>query len=363
MPIVLRQDASYLLGRRIHWWEGGHVLLHAGPKAGSIVQFARRVIAAHHLVVHRERYGLPRLHTVVVIAAPAVLRRLRYSRSWHRALLDALAYPLRPDLRRRAALRFAGRAVPPPYPRVLVLPAWRSLAPDTRPRTVACFRSAAFAAPPARGFALAPHDYPRPARATRDPADAARLRDAVFRSVLARRAPPARRRLVYVHRARVRAFSPHAAARLERTLQDGARAAAFEYSRLDVDGLPVSSVLAALGDAGVVVGVHGTTLLATLFLAKGAGVVEILPYRFVNDLYSRPPGSEVRYAAHTLLDGDEYPALIDFGNVQECQSMSPRCRAWYRSDSRQLRFGAADERSINKLLASATAHVIAHRRE
>lgn len=361
IPVLLRQDARYLNTRQIHWWEGGHIIINAGPKSASIVQFARRIIIAHHVMTHRENYGIPRLHSIIIIASPSVLRRLRYSRSWHRALLDTLSYPQRPDLRRRAALRFARRSVPPPYPRVLVLPSWKSLAPNTNPKTIACFRNIAFASPPSQGFILQSNEFPR--STNEKSSDIPKLRESVFHSILARRAPPARKRLVYVHRSRIRSFSPQSTARLERTLQDISRSFSFEYIRLDADGLPVSSILAALGDAGIVVGVHGTTLLATLFLAPGSAVVEILPYRFINDLYSRSIDSEVSYSSHNLVNGDDYPALVDFGNVQECQVMSPRCRSWYRSDSRELRFGSADARAISKLISAATSYVTSSLKE
>lgn len=361
IPVHARLDATYLAKRRVHWWEGGVVLVHAGARCGSVVQFLRRVSAAYHAVRHMtSRYGSHRIHAVVIVAAPAVAQRLRFSRSWHRALLDALAWPGRADLRHRAAIRFARRVRPPPFPRVFVLPDWSHLAPQAAPhtphhhRTVACFRTIAYAAP-GSALVMEPRDYPRGFGEASPPEnDLVTFRAALFQAILSRPAPPARRRIVYVHRARTRALTPSGVARLERCASAAARSAGFTYTRLNADGLPVTAMLAALGDAGVVVGVHGTTLLATSFLAPGAALVEILPYRYHNDLYARAAGSSVSYSAHTLTSGLDFSGLADFGSATECQMVSPKCRTWYRSDSRALELVASDERHVAQLLMRAT---------
>lgn len=372
---LARADSS----QRVHWWAGGTVVLRCDKSAGaSAVQFVRRVLMAYHVRAHALRYGLPLRPAVVVVADRAHVRRLRFRRSWHHALLAALAYPRKPTFDRSTALAAAGV----PNDAVSVLVGWRALAPDAAPHTsvkkrpIACFRHAAFAAPGNR-FSLERDAFPPAAHAdiaaddmrgvrergeaARKDADAVAFRNALFAAVLGKRAPPPRRRVVYLHRSRLRALSaPDGVRRLETLLRRVAASHGFEYGRVDMDGLPVSAVLAATGDAGVVVGVHGTTLLATLFLGAGSSIVEILPYRFSHTLYARAPGCAVMYASHQLLHGKDYALISQFQSAAACQSASRRCRSWYRSDSRALAFREDDAGRVSGLVSRAMAHVIAH---
>lgn len=363
---------------RVHWWAGSTVIVRAGARAASPVQFARRVLAAHHVRAHAARYGLPNAASVVLVADRAVARRMRFRRSWHHALLAALAHPRAPVFDRNVALAAAQNDASEPA--VAVLVGWRALAPDAAPRTparkrpLACFRHAAFAAPGSRFLleraafpkadpdAVADDDW-RNARSdpTQVDADARAFRSAMFGAVVGRAAPPARRRVVYLHRTRVRAIeAPDGLGRLEHALSFAAIRQGFEYTRVDMDGLPVAAVLAAVGDAGVIVGVHGTTLLSTLFLASGSAIVEIMPYRFSHTLYARAPGAPVMYSSHSLLKGDEYAALLHFTSPAECLAVSRRCRAWYRSDSRPLLFGERDARRVATLVQRGMEHVTEH---
>lgn len=386
LPVTRHEVSVYIGKRKVIWYEPAIIVVHASAKCASIVQFAKRIAIVYHILRHYERYfsgnsngeRIKRVG-VVIVAHPKVLARLKYSRSWHRALIDALAYPGRPDLRRSAVLRFARSRFAGP-PRVFVTSSFKAMSPDPRYRVaahkwpVACLRRLAFGAASDTGFALEKAQYPQVPEVGVEKKkskyadgekfeddDNQALRKALFKAVLFKNAPPARRRLVYVHRGRNRSFGTSDTARVERLLETLARSLGFTYTRLDADGLPVSAVLAGLGDAGLVVGIHGTTLLATQFLCAGSALVEIFPYKFVNTLYARrDAGDNVLYGSMKLSVGDDYVGKNDFATVEECQALSVRCRNWYRSDNRPLRFLAQDERVLAEIINRAANFVKMH---
>lgn len=354
---------------KVAWFEGASVVLRLGRRSFSVVQYAHRVLMLHHVLRHPARYGLTSAPAnVILVADEPVLRKIRFTKSWHHWLLAAVVHPnalrLQPA---RQAIKEAGKVPAAGEIRVLTATAWAGLAPTDR-RTP-CMRQAVVASGLRATFFLERPAYPAvgPASAaaderatgTRPDGDAAAFRAQVY-AATGRAEAPVKRRIVYLHRAHTRALEVAGSARLEGVLAERAHAAGFAYTLVDIEGLPFSSVLEAVGDAGVIVGVHGTQLLASLFLGRGAALVEILPYQFVQALYARPAGAAVKYASHSVVSGTDFVALYKYADAAACQTTSPQCRAWYRSDERPVAFGPLDAAKVGALVDRAIRHVTKH---
>lgn len=361
---VEHRAASWLDGLekegKVLWFEGDTIFLRLSARCTAVSRFAERIFLLHHILQHPERYGLGAVSNVVIASHEDVARKIRYSKSWHHGLLTAVVYPAKPEYSLKALREQA--PIKPGSPSEVRVFAPNGLWAVSRGKAVPCFRRAAVAGSVSGALLLAAERFPGVVGA-----DAAgqegRFRDAdVFRGLLfrsvGRSGPPGvARRLVYLHRSGTRMLSEDGLAVLEGKLREVAAGNGFEYRFVDVKGMNFAQQVDAVAGAGVVVGVHGTQMMNVLFLGKGAGVVEIFPYRFVNSVYEGGSGAGLHYTRHSVVHGEEFGELEKFNGIDNCLRVSRECRLWYQCDRRSIEFGLLDAAAVASFVQESIVHV------
>ena len=231
-------------------------------------------------------------------------------------------------------------------------------------KLVPCFRRAALPGAVKHQFFLSEDVFPGVVDKNADRSntrfyDADVFRTLLFRSLGHDQPPHIKRHILYLHRASTRTLTETGLSLLQEKLRAIATANSFTFEQFDVTGMTFPQQIEAVAGAGVVVGVHGTQMLNTLFLPPAASIVEIFPFGFSNSLFENGSGAGIHYASHQVLHGDDFSGLAKFGNLQECLRVSKECRQWYQSDDRKLAFGILDAAAVGKLLQDGVDHVVA----
>lgn len=378
LPEPEQKPASWLAaladGDKVHWWEGETVFLRLGPASRSVAHYATRILFLHHVLSNPAAYGAPAggFSNVVIVALPELARKLRYRRSWHHGLLAAVVYPAVPSFRLRDVAAAVGvAAAGRPAMRVYVSSGVEGLA---RGRRVPCFRRAVlpgqldarFFVPDGDGPGVADPAAaaePAPPTAVDAPpwADVARFRLQLAGSVGAPAPPPLRRKLLYVTRSgQQRTFDAPSEAAVGAALADAAASVGWAYERVAMAAATFREQVEVAAGAGVMVGVHGAQLAASIFLPPGGVLVEIFPHHFSHRLYRGGCGSGLKYVSMALEAGEEWAGLGRYGgDAAACVARDAACRDHYRSDERPLVWGAADAAVLRERLALAFGHVVA----
>lgn len=346
--------------KKILWFEGDSVFVRMTARCKSVTHFAERIFLLHHVLQHPERYGMGAVSNVIIAADEDVARKIRYSKSWHHGLLAAIVYPNKIIYSPRVIRQLV--TTQPNHPseiRVFVPPGLWDLA---KGRLVPCFRRAAVTAAVGTHFFLPEDLFPGvvDVDAIASPTrfhDADVFRTLLFQSLGHAGAPRVTKQLVYLHRAKTRTLTAAGLSALEAKLREVARQNGFTYRFLDVAGLTFPQQIEAVAGAGVVVGVHGTQMLNTLFLPAGAAIVEIFPYRFSNALFEGGSGAGLHYARHQVLHGEDFAELGKYHGLENCLRVSKECRFWYQSDRRKIDFGMLDAAAVGSFVQEAIVHV------
>lgn len=342
------------------WFEGDTVFVRMTAKCKSVTHFADRIFMLHHVLQHPERYGMGGVSNVVVAADEDVAKKIRYSKSWHHGLLKAIVHPNK-ILYSHKTIRELVTSVPsaPGEMRVFVPSDIWDLA---KGRLVPCFRRAAVPGSVRSQFFLSEDLFPGVVEPNAE-TSATRFHDAdVFRTMmfqsLGHDSPPkVKKEILYLHRATTRTFTDSGLDTVEAKLREIAAASGFAYRFLDVAGMTFPQQIEAVAGAGVVVGIHGTQMLNTLFLPAGSSILEIFPFGFSNKLFQGGSGAGLHYAEYHLLQGEKFPQLAEFHGLENCIHVNKECRAWYQSDNRKLNFGLLDAAAAGNLVQQAIAHV------
>lgn len=378
LPEPEQKPASWLTtladGDKVHWWEGETVFLRLGPASRSVAHYATRILFLHQVLSNPMAYGAPPggFSNVVIVALPELARKLRYRRSWHHGLLAAVVYPAVPSFRLRDVAAAVGApASGRPAMRVYVSSGVEGLA---RGRRVPCFRRAVLPGQLDARFFIPDGDGPGVANpaAAAEPApptavdappwaDVARFRLQLAGSVGAAAPPPLRRKLLYVTRSGgQRTFDAPSEAAVGAALAGAAASAGWAYERVAMAAASFREQVEVAAGAGVMVGVHGAQLAASIFLPSGAVLVEIFPHHFSHRLYRGGCGSGLKYVSMSLATGDEWAELGRYGgDAAVCVARDAACRDHYRSDDRPLVWGAGDAAVLRERLALAFGHVVA----
>lgn len=343
---------------RLLWFPRDAILIRLPPRAASLPHFAARILALHHILANAGRYGLPSLTNIVLAAHPSIARKLRYSKSWHHGLLAAVIHPYTPVYSHAALEQAVAQQTERSTPGLLVFVSdgmWGL----TKARRVPCFRRVALPAPAHPHFLLPEDDFPGVVSASALTSatrfrDAEIFRDNLFRS-LGRPKPALSPALLYLHRTTTRSLTTTGHVLLQAKLAGLAAKAAFEFHVVDVTGMSFVQQVEAMGGASVVVGVHGTQMLNSLFLPVNASMVEIFPFAFANPMVEKALGPMIHYDAHQVVRGDHFAQLAQFSSIKDCFSRSSECRRWYQSDGRQLEFGELDAAAVGTMVENAIA--------
>lgn len=385
----------------IEWWTttGDAIFLRLAARAVSVPFFTSRVLMLHHVLRHaRTRYGLPNVKVVIISAHATVSRKIRYSKSWHHGLLNAAVYPSTPVHSRAAAHRqlhsieeqqqstiFDNQNGKGDIVVYVTDGEWDVLPPHGKIST-ACMRRVAIIASPATSEPkLFLRDWEYPGVSVAMPtslsvrmdspqsiamkkedeyADAIKFRQNVFSSlnfipspISIPSFPRLSNRIIYLHRANTRTFSPASLTRFQTTVTSCTQNR-LQYKLIDVSGMTFPEQVKAVAGAAIVVGVHGTQMLNMFFLDRGAAVIELFPYRFSNDLIAHASAGPHMYQAYTMQTGTDFPGLSSYrGDANACRHNSPDCRKWYQSDDRFMEFDQSDEKAFGALLNQAVEHV------
>lgn len=352
---ALQKDGNVL------WFEGDSVFVRLSRGDKSVPHFADRIFMLHHIVQHPERYGMGAISNIVIAAHQDVAKKIRYTKSWHHGLLSAIVYPNK-LIYAHKNIRHLVTSTPNKRGEIRVfVPA--GLWDVAKGKQVPCFRRAALPGSVKGQFFLTSDVYPGVVEPAPSADKAARYRDAdVFRTLLfqslGHQGPPRiKKHILYLHRAITRTFTDSGLRLLQTTLEKVAKHHSFSYQMLNVAGMTFPQQIQSVAGAGVVLGVHGTQMLNTLFLPAGASVVEIFPYNFVNDLFRHGSGAGLAYRQHHVVHGEDFGGLHKYGPVEECKRKSRECRRWYQSDGRRLEFGHLDAARVGKLVEEAVADV------
>ena len=345
---------------KILWFEGDTVFVKLGPRAKSVQHFADRIFMLHHVLQHPERYGMGAVANVVIAAHDEVAKKIKYTKSWHHGLLSAMVYPNK-LMYSLDAVQQAVRSVPgnPRVMRVFVPSDMWDIAKGKKEKP--CFRRAALPGSVKGQFFMTEDVYPGVVDASSR--SSTRYRDAdVFRTLLfqwlGHQGPPRiKKHILYLHREVTRTLTDEGLKLLKQTVREVAKETGFTCETLNVAGMTFPKQVEAVAGAGVVIGVHGTQMLNTLFLPAGSSVVELFPYRFVNNLFRGGSGAGLSYRHHHVVHGEDFADLWKWGEVEECKRRSRGCRTWYQSDTRRLEFGELDAARVKKLLEEATRDV------
>lgn len=344
---------------KILWFEGDTVFLRMSNRAKGVAHFAERIFLLHHILQHPERYGMGGVTNVIIAADEEVARKIRFSKSWHHGLLAAIVHPNKLIYSHKQLRELVPQPPSPGDIRVFVSSGMWDVAHG---KLVPCFRRAAITGAVKSQFFLSEDVFPGVVDADAEQS-ATRYRDAdVFRTLLfqslGHSGPPrVKKHILYMHRTTTRRFTPSGLATLEAKLRQVAHAAEFTYQLLDVSGMTFPQQIEAAAGAGVVIGVHGTQMLNTLFLPAGAAIVEIFPYGFRNVLFKGGSGAGLHYASYEILHGEDFSEVGKYHGVENCKRMSRDCRLWYQSDKRPLDFGLLDSAAVGKLMDDAIRHV------
>lgn len=352
----LEQDGNIL------WFKGDAVLVRLTSRAVSISHFAARILMLHHIMQHPRRYGLSHVSQVVIAAHQDVTQKIHYSKSWQHGLLAAVVHPNTMIYSQSTLESLLAAKTSSPSDRVNVFVsdgAW-ALANTGK---VPCFRRVAVAAPAQPQLFLQTGQYPGVVDAhtlnkSMSHEDADSFRRQLFASLGYPRSPAMKGRVVYLHRASTRTLNAQGLTLLQETLTAACNSGGLTYQLVDVSGLTFPQQVAAVAGAAVVIGIHGTQMLNTLFLPRRAAVVELFPYRFANEMFAQGSGAGLHYASYQVVHGADYGRLAEFsGNVEECRKLSGECRKWYQSDNRAISFETADAVAVRRLLDEAMQYV------
>lgn len=342
------------------WFEGDSVFVRMGQKCKSVMHFVERIFMLHHVLQHPDRYGMGGVSNVVIAADETVATKIRYSKSWHHGLLRAIVYPNKLQYSYKT-VRDLVSTVPatPSEMRVFVPSGLWDLA---KSRLVPCFRRAALPGSVKSQFYLSEDVFPGVVSDDAETSvtkfhDADVFRTMLFQSLGNDGPPKLRKELLYLHRASTRTFSPSGLETFEAKLKDIGTETGFAYRFLDVAGMTFPEQVEAVAGAGVVVGIHGTQMLNTLFLPAAASVVEIFPFGYSNKMFQGGSGAGLHYTEYQLQHGEDFPQLSEFHGLENCIRISRECRSWYQSDHRKLTFGLLDAAALGKIVQQAIAHV------
>lgn len=349
------------------WFEGDSLLLRLPARYTSVPHFASRILMLHHMLQHAHRYGLGEVSNIVIAAHENVAKKIRYTKSWHHGLLSAIVYPNELVYshsvvegllaNRRMASNTSNNGII-----VFVSDGLWKMAKGKR---VPCFRRVALGAAGQQRLLLEGGDYPGTTNeevlqaSGRRYADAETFRHQTFASLGFTQTPKMEKKVVYLHRASTRTLTADGLQKLEGKLRVAVGAhEGFSYRLVDMGGLTFPEQVKSIAGTSIVIGIHGTQMLNTLFLAKGAGIVEMFPFRFHKDLFVNGSGGGLFYASHEVVSGEDFNGLSRFsGNVGECQRLSSECRKWYQSDERAIEFGLLDAAAVAHLVERAIQHV------
>lgn len=344
----------------ILWFEGDSVFVRLGPRCKSVMNFVGRIFMLHHVLQHPDRYGMGGISNVVVAADEAVAKKIRYTKSWHHGLLKAIVYPNK--------LHFGHKAMQDMVSSLPTTPGeLRVFVPDglwdlAKGKRVPCFRRTGLPGSVKSQFFLSEDVFPGVVEtgAETSPSrfgDADVFRTLLFQSLGQGGPPKMKKEVLYLHRPSTRTFTRTGQEILEAKLMELSIQAGFEYRLLDVAGMTFPEQIKAVAGAGVVVGIHGTQMLNTLFLPAGAAIVEIFPSGLSNNMFVGGSGAGLHYARYELLRGEPFPQLSEFPSLENCLKVSRECRTWYQSDNRKLNFGILDAAAVASIVQEATSYV------
>jgi hypothetical protein len=372
----------------VRWFEGETAFLTLSKKAIGVAHFAQRIFFLHHILMHPERYGMRRLTNVVIVADPAVVKKMKFRKSFHLGLLNAIVHPAKPLFVNKQAIKALSGARDPLAPGdlmgVFVSSSFDELS-ETASST-SCFRRAVIPGALYGAYLFTQERFPglnlheiasgsgrddaggsdAPLSASKRGAhfDGAMFRKQVFAS-LDRDEPLPKKRIVFLHRGsgpRIgRSLNRASSAVLEASLSEVAVELDYKYFSINVGSMSYGEQVLAVGDASIAVGVHGGHLLSTVFMAgEDAALVEVFPYRFWHALYRDGCGSGLFYQSMSVSSGEDFAALnsdIYEGSLEKCVDESKECRLWYRSDDRQIDITAADASEIVRMVREAAVHL------
>lgn len=348
----------------ILWFEDDAVMVRLSYRCTSIPYFAAHMFMLHHILQHPGRYGLSSISNIVIAAHQQVAKKIRYTKSWHHGLLAAIVHPSSfvYSHKEMESILATQKGASLQKRHVFVTDGIWTMA---KSRRVPCFRRVAVSTQSQPHLFTTADDYPGVAVSSSDTiddnvryADADTFRQLLYSSLSFSSVPKLSKRIVYLHRATSRTFSPMGLTTFQVTMRTMCETHGYSYRLLDMAGLSFAQQVNAIAGAGIAIGIHGTQMLNMLFLPKHAAVVEIMPYGFSNDLFEGGSGAGLWYESHQVRTGTDFPGLAQHGgNADQCRRQSSECRRWYQSDDRPIEFGVADAAAIGNLIERAIQHI------
>lgn len=341
------------------WFEGDSIFVRMSKRCKSVTHFAERIFMLHHLLNHPERYGMGAISNIVIAAEEDVARKIRYSKSWHHGLLKAIVYPNKLHYAHREIRDLV--SIRPSTPGDIRVFVPNGLWDVAKGHFVPCFRRSMISAAMRMSYFLTEDKYPGIVEpgASRSPTrhvDSDLFRKQVFESLGFAAEPRMRREVVYLHRTKTRTFGEAGLDRFESKIKSISRERGWTYRKVDVGGMTFPEQVQVVAGVGLVIGVHGTQMLNSIFVGGRASIVELFPYGFANTLFEGGSGGGKWYKRYEVMRGEEWEGIDKWnGDVGKCVRESRECRRWYQSDERKIEFGALDAEAIGKMVEQAMA--------
>lgn len=392
LPLGDRMPASWLAeaeaAGNVDWVEAPTVVQFMEKNCGNIAHYAGRALMLEHVVANAPAYigtAAPRgIENVLLVPSMHVMKRFTLPHNygfWHKSLLAALVGPAR--LRLSTLDRFVAHARKPYVGKLRVhlvnnlTRAGRATDPSAgagggAPARLVCFRTAVTPSFLKARFFVDDSEYPSaqppiplvPVEgAPSVPRDAVRVRSRVHAllhpnepGVAANGGlptpPPVSKRVVFIDRyGSRRALGGADKERLTGLLSELAVAKGFTFEKVAFDNMTFDEQVATMATAAMAVGIHGANLVNAAFMPANAVLVELFPYQFTHDMYVEGGHAGVRYYAHHMLTGTDFPGLAKYRSAARCIVRSHDCKVHYRDS--KLVITDADLTALTSTFTSA----------
>ncbi|GAB0494986.1 hypothetical protein MMPV_006283 [Pyropia vietnamensis] len=402
LPLGDRMPASWLAeaeaAGNVDWVEAPTVVQFMEKNCGNIAHYAGRALMLEHVVANSVAYigtTAPRgIENVLLVPSLHVMKRFTLPHNygyWHKSLLAALVGPAR--LRLSTLDRFVAHARKP-YVGKLRVHLVNNLTRAARvgdpsagaeggPARLVCFRTAVTPSFLKARFFVDDSEYPSalpsiplvPVEgAPAVPRDAVRVRSRVHALLHPKEPgvavnwglptpPPVAKRVVFIDRyGSRRALGASDKERLTGLLSELAASKGFTFEKVTFDNMTFDEQVTTMSTAAMAVGIHGANLVNSAFMPANAVLVELFPYQFTHDMYVEGGHAGVRYFAHHMLTGTDFPGLARYRTAARCIVRSHDCKVHYRDS--QLTITDADLTALTATFTSAFKflHLVAKHR-
>lgn len=170
------------------------------------------------------------------------------------------------------------------------------------------------------------------------PSDSWALRQRMDSVLQVQTQQPVPKRMIFIDpKDRAHSFSPFDHHRLVKKLETIAYQMGHTFEVVDFTDMTFAQQYRAMRNVRLAVGVHGKTLVNSIFMPPLATLFEIFPFGFSHPVFQHGGNAGLRYESYVLSTGKDFATLAKYKSRKQCIEESNECKMHYRDASLVLR--------------------------